>query len=158
MVAGAPRIEVEFQIDADGLLSVTASEKTSDTQATITIKPAYGLTEADITKMISDANSSAEKDMSARRLSESKVEAKRVIYALEQALDKDGSELLDESEFDVISSELSILREITEKNDFVRIDNQIKALESKSEFYVERRMNKSIQSLITGKGVDDVFE
>ena len=158
MVAGAPRIEVEFQIDADGLLSVTASEKTSDTQATITIKPAYGLTEADITKMISDANSSAEKDMSARRLSESKVEAKRVIYALEQALDKDGSELLDESEFDVISSELSILREITEKNDFVRIDNQIKTLESKSEFYVERRMNKSIQSLITGKGVDDVFE
>ena len=158
MVAGAPRIEVEFQIDADGLLSVTATEKTSDTKATTVIKPAYGLTESDITRMISEANSSAEKDMSARRLSESKVEAERVIYALEQALDNDGSELLDESEYKVISSELSKLKEITNKSSSVEIDKQVKILESKSEFYVERRMNKSIQSLITGKGVDDVLE
>mgnify|MGYP001181772007 CR=1 FL=1 len=158
MVAGAPRIEVEFQIDADGLLSVTASEKTSDTQATTVIKPAYGLTESDITKMISEANSSAEEDMSARRLSESKVEAERVIYALEQALDNDGSELLEKSEFEIISLELSKLREIIKKSSFEEIDKQIKILESKSEFYVERRMNKSIQSLMTGKGIDDVFE
>ena len=158
MVAGAPRIEVEFQIDADGLLSVTASEKTSDTKATTVIKPAYGLTENDIARMISEANSSAEEDMSARRLSESKVEAERVIYALEQALDNDGSELLDESEYKVISSELSKLKEIINKSSTLEIDKQVKILESKSEFYVERRMNKSIQSLITGKGVDDVLE
>ncbi len=158
MVAGAPRIEVEFQIDADGLLSVTASEKTSDTQASIVIKPTYGLTESDITKMISEANSSAEEDMSARRLSESKVEAERVIYALEQALDSDGSELLEKPEYEIITSELSKLREIIKKSSFEEIDKQIKILESKSEFYVERRMNKSIQSLITGKGVDDVLE
>ena len=158
MVAGAPRIEVEFQIDADGLLSVTASEKTSDTQASIVIKPTYGLTESDITKMISEANSSAEEDMSARRLSESKVEAERVIYALEQALDSDGSELLEKPEYEIITSELSKLRETIKKSSFEEIDKQIKILESKSEFYVERRMNKSIQSLITGKGVDDVLE
>ena len=158
MVAGAPRIEVEFQIDADGLLSITATEKNSQTQASAVIKPAYGLTESEITKMISDANFSAEEDMSARRLSESKVEAERVIYALEQALNNDGSELLDKSEYDIISSELSKLIELSKKNDFVEIDNQIKSLESKSEFYVERRMNKSIQSLIAGKGVDDVLK
>ena len=158
MVAGAPRVEVEFQIDADGLLSVTATEKNSQTQATAVIKPAYGLTESEITKMISDANLSAEEDMSARRLSESKVEAERVIYALEQALSNDGSELLTKSEYDSISSELSKLRELSKKHDFVKIDNQIKSLESKSEFYVERRMNKSIQSLIAGKGVDDVLK
>ena len=103
MVAGAPRIEVEFQIDADGLLSVTATEKNSETKATAVIKPAYGLTESEITKMISDANTSAEEDMSARRLSESKVEAERVIYALEQALNNDGTELLAKSEYDTIS-------------------------------------------------------
>ena len=108
--------------------------------------------------MISDANLSAEEDMSARRLSESKVEAERVIYALEQALSNDGSELLTKSEYDSISSELSKLRELSKKHDFVKIDNQIKSLESKSEFYVERRMNKSIQSLIAGKGVDDVLK
>ena len=158
MVAGAPRVEVEFQIDADGLLSVTATEKNSQTHATTVIKPAYGLTESEITKMISDANLSAEEDMSARRLSESKVEAERVIYALEQALNHDGSELLTKSEYDSISSELSKLRELSKKHDFVKIDNQIKSLESKSEFYVERRMNKSIQSLIAGKGVDDVLK
>ena len=158
MVAGAPRIEVEFQIDADGLLSVTATEKNSETKATAVIKPAYGLTESEITKMISDANLSAEEDMSARRLSESKVEAERVIYALEQALNNDGTELLAKSEYDIILSELSKLKELSKKNDFVKIDDQIKSLESKSEFYVERRMNKSIQSLITGKGVDDVLK
>ena len=108
--------------------------------------------------MISEANSSAEEDMSARRLSESKVEAERVIYALEQALDNDGSELLEKSEFEIISLELSKLKKIIRKSSFEEIDKQIKTLESKSEFYVERRMNKSIQSLITGKGVDDVFE
>ena len=158
MVAGAPRIEVEFQIDADGLLSVTATEKNSETKATAVIKPAYGLTESEITKMIFDANTSAEEDMSARRLSESKVEAERVIYALEQALNNDGTELLEKSEYDIVLSELSKLKELTKKNDFVKIDDQIKSLESKSEFYVERRMNKSIQSLITGKGVDDVLK
>ena len=158
MVAGAPRIEVEFQIDADGLLSVTATEKNSETKASAMIKPSYGLTDSQITKMISDANASAEEDMSARRLSESKVEAERVIYALEQALDTDGSELLDESEHDVITSELLKLKEIANGNDFMKIDNQIKVLELKSEFYVERRMNRSIQSLIAGRGVDDVLE
>ena len=137
---------------------IVNGEKTSDPKATTVIKPAYGLTESDITRMISEANSSAEKDMSARRLSESKVEAERVIYALEQALDNDGSELLDESEYKVISSELSKLKEITNKSSSVEIDKQVKILESKSEFYVERRMNKSIQSLMTGKGVDDVLE
>ena len=83
---------------------------------------------------------------------------KEELDEFKQALDNDGSELLEKSEFEIISLELSKLKEIIRKSSFEEIDRQIKTLESKSEFYVERRMNKSIQSLMTGKGIDDVFE
>ncbi|MBT6755139.1 MAG: Fe-S protein assembly chaperone HscA, partial [Gammaproteobacteria bacterium] len=86
MVAGGPRIDVDFQIDADGILSVSATETTTGNSSMIEVKPSYGLTESDIMKMIDDSNNSAEIDMTLRRLNESIVEGKRVIYALEQAL------------------------------------------------------------------------
>jgi len=157
MVAGMPRIEVEFQIDADGMLSVTATEINSNTKATIDIKPSYGLSETEITKMISDANSFAEKDMLIRRNSESKVEANRVIYALSQALENDGSELLNDDEINIVNDELMKLKNLIETSESEKIEAQIKQLEKNTEFYVERRMNKSIQSLIRGKDVDEVL-
>ena len=157
MISGMPRIEVEFQIDADGILSVTATELNSQSRATTTIKPTFGLSEEDISNMISEANETADEDKNARRLNESKIEAKRVIYALEQALSSDGNDLLSESEYNDIVTELGHLKSLVKSDNYENIDNQIKNLEDKSEFYVERRMNKSINSLITGRGVDDVL-
>ena len=157
MVSGAARIDVEFQIDVDGLLSVTAIEKNSGVMSSIDVKPSYGLTEVEITKMIEESNSHANSDMIARKLNESKVEAKRVIYALEQALIKDGNELLSDSEVSTIKQSLSELKSSLDKNDPDIINHNIKETEKISEFYVDRRMNRSINSFIAGKGVDDIL-
>ena len=157
MVAGGPRIDVDFQIDADGILSVSATETTTGNTSSIEIKPSHGLTEADITRMINDSNDSAEIDLQLRRLNESIVEAKRVIYALEQALQSDGKELLSKNENDKIHEKLASLKETLNSKDSLLIEQNISELENASEFYVERRMNSSIKSLITGKGIDDIL-
>jgi len=157
MISGAPRIEVEFQIDADGILSVIATEKTSGVSSSIEVKPSYGLTENEISKMIKDANKLAETDMELRKLNESRVEAERVIYALEQALRKDGKSLLNTKELKMINKELDLLKKATLSNNSDLINNTIRKLEKKSEFYVEKRMNSSIKSLIAGKNIDDIL-
>ena len=157
MVAGGPRIDVDFQIDADGILSVSATETTTGNSAMIEIKPSYGLTEEEITKMIKDSNNSAEVDMKLRRLNESIVEGKRVIYALEQALNSDGKELLSNDEFNTLVAKLQSLKTSLSTDDSELIEKNIQDLEKQSEFYVERRMNTSIKSLIAGKGIDDIL-
>tara|TARA_Y100000992_G_scaffold62897_1_gene38631 strand:+ start:14414 stop:16252 length:1839 start_codon:yes stop_codon:yes gene_type:complete len=157
MVAGGPRIDVDFQIDADGILSVSATETTTGNSAMIEIKPSYGLTEEEITKMIKDSNNSAEVDMKLRRLNESIVEGKRVIYALEQALNSDGKELLSNDEFNSLVAKLQSLKSSISTDDSELIEKNIQELEKQSEFYVERRMNSSIKSLIAGKGIDDIL-
>ena len=157
MISGAPRIEVEFQIDVDGILSVVATEKISGASSSIEVKPSYGLTESEISAMIQDANESVETDVKLRKLNESKVEAKRVIYALEEALKKDGKILLNTKELKVIDKELNLLKEKISSKDPDLINDAIKMLEKKSEFYVEKRMNSSIKSLIAGKNIDDIL-
>ena len=157
MVAGGPRIDVDFQIDADGILSVSATETTTGNSSMIEVKPSYGLTESDIMKMIDDSNNSAEIDMTLRRLNESIVEGKRVIYALEQALQNDGKDLLSEEEIAMVNSELEGLKLSITGEDSSVIEEKIKQVEKKSEFYVERRMNSSIKSFIAGKGIDDIL-
>ena len=157
MVAGGPRIDVDFQIDADGILSVSATETTTGNSAMIEIKPSHGLTEEEITKMIKDSNNSAEVDMKLRRLNESIVEGKRVIYALEQALNSDGKELLSNDEFNTLVAKLQSLKSSLSTDDSELIEKNIQELEKQSEFYVERRMNTSIKSLIAGKGIDDIL-
>ena len=157
MVAGGPRIDVDFQIDADGILSVSATETTTGNSSMIEVKPSYGLTESDIMKMIDDSNNSAEIDMTLRRLNESIVEGKRVIYALEQALQNDGKDLLSEEEIAMVNSELEGLKLSITGEDSSVIEEKIKQVEKKSEFYVERRMNNSIKSFIAGKGIDDIL-
>ena len=157
MVAGGPRIDVDFQIDADGILSVSATETTTGNSSSIEIKPSYGLTEADITRMINESNNSAEEDVQLRKLNESIVEGKRVIYALEQALESDGKELLSKDEFNIIIDKLQSLKSSIMSDDSSLIEKNIHDLEKKSEFYVERRMNSSIKSFIAGKGIDDIL-
>ena len=157
MVAGGPRIDVDFQIDADGILSVSATETTTGNSSMIEVKPSYGLTESDIMKMIEDSNNSAEIDMTLRRLNESIVEGKRVIYALEQALQNDGKDLLSKKEITMVNAELEGLKLSITGEDSSVIEEKIKQVEKKSEFYVERRMNSSIKSFIAGKGIDDIL-
>ena len=157
MVAGGPRIDVDFQIDADGILSVSATETTTGNSSMIEVKPSYGLTESDIMKMIDDSNNNAEIDMTLRRLNESIVEGKRVIYALEQALQNDGKDLLSEEEITMVNTELEGLKLSITREDSSVIEKKIKQVEKKSEFYVERRMNSSIKSFIAGKGIDDIL-
>ena len=157
MVAGGRRIDVDFQIDADGILSVSATETTTGNTSTIEVKPSYGLSESDITQMINDSNESAEIDMNLRRLNESIVEGKRVVYALEQALNNDGKDLLSNEEYQSIINKLDILKSRLSGDNSDLIEDGIKEVEKQSEFYVERRMNSSIKSLIAGKGIDDIL-
>ena len=157
MVAGAPRIEVSFQIDADGILIVNASELHSQSSMSLDIKPSFGLSDEDILSIVDNANESANRDLELRKLKESKVEGERVIYALEQALATDGKELLKNSELSVIKSQLDKLKLALKSENAEQIVDEIKNLEKISEFYVERRMNASIKTLIEGKGVDDIL-
>ena len=123
----------------------------------IEVKPSYGLSESDISRMIEDSNNSAETDMRLRRINESIVEGKRVIYALEQALDNDGRDLLSTEEYNTITDELGALKLSINDGDSELIEEKINCVEKVSEFYVERRMNRSIKSLIAGKGIDDIL-
>ena len=157
MVAGAPRIEISFQIDADGILIVNAFEIHSKSSMSLDIKPSFGLSDEDILSIVDDANASANTDLELRKLKESKVEGERVTYALEQALESDGKELLKNSELSVIKSQLDKLKLVLKGENAEQIVEEIKNLEKISEFYVERRMNASIKTLIEGKGVDDIL-
>ena len=157
LVAGAARIKVRFQVDADGLLTVSAKEETSDKETTIEIKPSHGLTPELIQNMISTSNNKAENDKNYRALKESIVEAERAIYAIEEALKVDSNDLLNETEIDLINQAIDNLQDaLLSKNiDTIKLAND--NLEKTSEFYVERRMNNSIKSLITGKDINDII-
>ena len=157
LVAGAARIKVRFQVDADGLLTVSAKEETSDKETTIEIKPSHGLTPELIQNMISTSNNKAENDKNYRALKESIVEAERAIYAIEEALKVDSNDLLNQTELDLINQAIDNLQDaLLSKNiDTIKLAND--NLEKTSEFYVERRMNNSIKSLITGKDINDIM-
>jgi molecular chaperone HscA len=155
MVAGAARIRVTFEVDADGLLSVTASEQTSGVQARVEVKPSYGLTDTEIETMLRDSMTHAGQDLEARRLREQQVEASRVVEALRAALAADGDLLLDAAERARIEAALADLRRLAEGNDTEAIHRGIQALEQTCGFYVERRMNKGIHDAMAGHRVDD---
>lgn len=157
LVAGAARIKVRFQVDADGLLTVSAKEETSDKETTIEIKPSHGLTPELIQNMISTSNNKAENDKNYRALKESIVEAERAIYAIEEALKVDSNDLLNQTELDLINQAIDNLQDaLLSKNiDTIKLAND--NLEKTSEFYVERRMNNSIKSIITGKDINDII-
>ena len=156
MVAGAAHIRVTYQVDADGLLSVTAMEKSTKVQASIQIKPSYGLTDEEVTAMIKASFDNAQDDMQARELAEQRVEADRVIDSVIVALQQDGADLLTESEFHQIEHALKQLMDVKEGTDRHAIAQGIKALDVATQEFAARRMNKSIHQALTGKFVSDI--
>ena len=155
MVAGAARIRVTFQVDADGLLSVTAEEQTSQVRAAVEIKPSYGLTDNEIETMLTDSFSHAREDMEARRLREQQVEADRVIEALDSALAADGEALLSADEKAAILEARTALVAARGGNGVEPIKSAIKAVEKASEEFVARRMNQSIQRAMAGHKLEE---
>ena len=129
MVAGAARIRVTFQVDADGLLSVSAREAVSGVEAHITVKPSYGLSDAEITRMLQESNQHAQDDMLARALREQQVEAEQLIEAVENALAQDGAELLAQDEQARIRASMDGLRAVLQTADHLAIKRAISELE-----------------------------
>ncbi len=155
MVAGAARIRVTFQVDADGLLSVEAEEQTQHVKARIEVKPSYGLSDNEIADMLRASMEHAEEDVKFRQLREQQVEAERVIEALTAALAKDGKQLLDNEERQQIDAALQQLQLLADGDDAAAIEDGIKALEQSCDFYVERRMNSSIHDAMAGHNIHE---
>jgi molecular chaperone HscA len=155
MVAGAARIKVTFQVDADGLLNVTAEEQTQGVTSSIEVKPSYGLSDNEIETMLRDSMDYAADDRDARRLREEQVDADRVIEALHAALAADGEQLLDQTERSTINAAAKALEEQRQGTDYRAIKQAIEAVEKASSAYVERRMNSSIRKAMAGHKVDE---
>jgi len=155
MVAGAARIQVTFQVDADGLLNVSAEEQTKGVKTNIQIKPSYGLEDEEIERMLRDSMSYAQEDLEQRRLREEQVEADRVVEALDAALAKDGERLLDDVETAAIVAAKESLLEQRDGADHQAIRDAILKVEQVSEVFVERRMNNSIRRAMAGHKVDE---
>ena len=156
MAAGAAHIRVTYQVDADGLLSVTAMEKSTKVQASIQIKPSYGLTDEEVTAMIKSSFDNAQEDLQARELAEQRVEADRVIESVIVALQVDGAELLSTEEFHHIESVLKQLMDVKHDSDRDAIAQAIKALDIATQEFAARRMNASINKALTGKNLSDI--
>ena len=154
MAAGAARIRVTFELDADGLLSVSAREMTTGVEASVTVKPSYGLTDEDIIRMLKDGNASAEADMHARELREQQVEARRLLESTHGALAEDGDLLSREerAEIDALTEKLAAL---AATDDVEAIKAGIAALTSGTEVFAERRMDRSIRKALSGLSIDD---
>ena len=155
MVAGAARIRVTFQIDADGLLSVSAREQTTGVQAQIEVKPSYGLDDETITKMLSDSISHAGGDAAARARAEAVVEAESLIGAVEAALGLDG-DLLDEGSLAAISAQIAALKSLLPEAEATPIRNAAAALASLTDDFAAKRMDRNIQRALTGQRVEDM--
>lgn len=153
-VAGAPRIRVTFQVDADGLLSVHAREENSGVEARVDVKPSYGLTDTEIESMLRASMEHAEEDMQTRMLREEQVEAERVIEALDSAIEADGH-LLGEDERSAIMAAREQLLSAGAGDDPDTIKSAIKGLEAACEDFVARRMNTSIRKAMQGHSIDE---
>ena len=159
LVAGAAKIKVTFQVDADGLLSVSAQEENTGVSASIEVKPSYGLTDAEIEAMLKSSIDHAQEDMQARSLREEQVEADRVVEALNSALEKDGDQLLEPQELESITiARDSLVKMRQSATDPEQITKAIKQVEKVSEEYVARRMNNSVRSMMQGHNVKEFQE
>ena len=156
MAAGAARIRVTYQVDADGLLSVTAKEQHSGVEANINVKPSYGLSDVDITTMLQDGFSHAADDVQDRALREELVDAKRLIEAVDAALAED-QHLLDEDELDVIARKLKALKElIGSARDTQVLRRSVESLSKATDDFAARRMNESIKKALSGKKIEEI--
>ncbi len=154
MVAGAARIRVTFQVDADGLLSVSAHEQTSGVQATIEVKPSYGLGDDEIARMLQDSFSHAQNDMAARNLREQRVDGLRLLEATQAALDLDGRQLLSEVERAAIDRAMETLRVLLNSPDHTAIKRAADSLNRATAQFAARRMDASIQRALSGRRLE----
>ena len=155
LVAGSARIRVSFQVDADGLLSVSAREEASGVEAAITVKPSYGLSDDEVARMLRESFSTAEADMKARSLRESCVEAERMLLATRAAMAADG-DLLEPSERIAIEELVAQLEARRQDEDHHVIDAAVEALAKGTEAFAAERMNRSIRQALAGRRVEEV--
>ena len=157
MVAGAAKIRVTYQVDTDGLLSVTAKELTSGVESRVEVKPSYGLEEQDIARMLQDSFSHARDDMQQRALREQQVEADRMVEDLLAALMQDGDQLLDQSERQCLETALKELQQVRETtSDHRELVRKIESVGKTSEEFASRRMDASIKRALAGHSLDEV--
>jgi len=156
MAASAARIRVTFQVDADGLLSVTAREQTSGVESHIVVKPSYGLSEDEITEMLKSSFNSAEADKKARALREAIVEAERLIEAMSAAIQQDGEKLLNDIEKQALIDEIDALKSLCVGNDTDAIHNATEVLNKNSEFFAARRMDASVSKALSGQNLQSL--
>ena len=155
MVAGAARIRVTFEVDADGLLKVAAHELTSGVQAEITVKPSYGLADDDIARMLRESFSEADADAVARTLRESRVDADRMVLATRSALAADG-DLLTDAERRAMLGLVDTLGQVAQSADHHAIDAAVKALAAGTEAFAAARMNRGIRQALAGRSIEEV--
>jgi len=154
-VAGSARIRVTFQVDADGLLIVSAREENSGVEASVDVKPSYGLSDSEVETMLRDSMEHAEDDMHSRSLREQQVEADRVLEALDSAMAADGDELLSEQERKDITAARQALVDVKSDTDKEKIEQAIKQVEKSCEDYVARRMNSNIKIAMQGHSIEE---
>jgi molecular chaperone HscA len=155
MVAGAARIRVTYQVDADGLLSVTAREENSGVQASIEVKPSYGLQDDAIARMLKDSFAHAEQDVQARSLQEARVDAERLLLAISNALAADGHLLSPEQRSDIDHHVVQLQKSHLGEDHHV-IQSAIDALALSTEAFAAQRMNVSLRDALKGKRIDEV--
>ena len=155
MAAGAAHIRVTYQVDADGLLSVTAMEKNTGVQSSIQVKPSYGLTDDEIANMLKASMENAKEDIQARLLAEQRVEAERVLESVRSALAQD-YDLLDDDELSAVKNAIISLEQLKQQDDSLAIKQGIKALDLATQEFAARRMDKSIRNALAGHSVDDI--
>jgi molecular chaperone HscA len=155
MAAGAARIRVSFQVDADGLLSVGARELTSGVEASVVVKPSYGLADEQIAQMLKDGFAHAEDDMALRALREARVEAERMVLATRSALQADG-DLLTGAEREAIEVLLADVQRLAASDDAAAIDDSVKALAAGTEAFAALRMNQGIRQALAGRRLEEV--
>jgi len=158
MVAGAAKIRVTFQVDADGLLSVSARELASGVESSIQVKPSYGLTDGEIARMLEDSFQKAGEDKAARALREQLVDAQRLLEAVEAALAVDGERLLDEEERIAIAVQMQALRELLDSQDGIAIERQIKRLSQITDAFAARRLDSTVKAALAGRQLNDIEE
>lgn len=155
MAAGAARIRVMFQVDADGLLSVTAREQSQGVEASIEVKPSYGLSDDDIARMLKDSFGSAEIDMKARALREQQVDADRLLEATQVALEAD-ADLLDAAELEDIGAQMRSLKLAAGGDDSRQIASALDALSRSTDTFAARRMDRAVRQALAGRRLDDI--
>jgi len=155
MVAGAARIRVTFTVDADGLLAVSAREQTSGVEASVSVRPSYGLSDDEVARMLSESFATAEIDMTERSLREAEVDADRLLAATESALRTD-CDLLGESELASIGASIDRLRTARSARDRTSIEAAVKELADATEGFAAGRMNRGIQRALAGRNIKDV--